>query len=212
MEKLKELWIDYKNQILLGAVAVVALGFWFFNKQPSQSAMGDTNSFSAVSATDSGTQGTSTSRHGKICVDVKGSVAHPGIYYFKQGSRVQEALSAAGGALPNAEMKAVNLAKELADQQVVYIPAVGEQVNTDLTSQNATGNSQGSDTAGKSTVNINNATKEQLTQVTGIGDKKADLIIAYRQEHGQFKSVDDLTQITGFGDKTVAKIKDQLSV
>lgn len=65
---------------------------------------------------------------------------------------------------------------------------------------------------GKAPVNLNTATKEQLCQITGIGDKKADLILEYRQQHGQFKTVDELMQVSGFGEKTVAKIKEQVAV
>lgn len=49
-------------------------------------------------------------------------------------------------------------------------------------------------------------------KITGVGDKKADLILQYRQEHGQFKTVEDLKNVSGFGDASVAKIKDQLAV
>ena len=73
---------------------------------------------------------------------------------------------------------------------------------TSATSQSGQGDS----------VNLNTATKAQLQTIDGIGDKKADKIIAYRQEHGGFKTVEDLKNVDGFGDKTVAKIKDRLAV
>lgn len=95
---------------------------------------------------------------------------------------------------------------------MVYVPVNGET----MPGISTVGASSGDATAGSrsqtATVNINTATKEQLCQITGIGDKKADLILQYRQQHGQFKSVDELKQVSGFGDKSVEKIRDQLAV
>lgn len=64
----------------------------------------------------------------------------------------------------------------------------------------------------KDKVNLNTATKDDLTKIDGVGDKKAEKIIEYRSQHGGFKSPEDLKNINGFGEKTVAKLKDQLSV
>ena len=64
----------------------------------------------------------------------------------------------------------------------------------------------------QSKINLNQATKEDLLKISGIGDKKADKIIEYRQSHGQFKTVDELKNVDGFGEKTVAKLKEQLAV
>ena len=129
----------------------------------------------------------------------------PGVYHLMRGSRVEEAIVAAGGSNNYADLNQVNLAKELADQQVVKIPKVGEQLlqgtSNDMPLQNS-----------KDKIDLNNATKDDLTKIDGIGDKKADKIIEYRSQHGGFKSADDLKNINGFGDKTVAKLKDQISV
>ncbi len=141
----------------------------------------------------------------KICVDIKGAVNRPGVYHLMRGSRVEEAIVAAGGSNNNADLNQVNLAKELADQQVVKIPKVGEQLLQGSLNDTPLQNS-------KDKINLNNATKDDLTKIDGIGDKKADKIIEYRSQHGGFKSADDLKNINGFGEKTVAKLKDQISV
>lgn len=207
MDRLRELWVNYRYHLLIaGAVlllVVFAGGRTLYHRvqspgQPLQEA--SSSSMVAPSA--------STDQPSRVCVDVKGAVIHPGIYYFKRGARVAEALKAAGGPTQQAAMKEVNQAKELADQQVVYVPAIGEQVPT----SDAGASSNTTTDSGKTPINLNTASKEQLCQITGVGDKKADLIIEYRQQHGQFKTVDDLMQVSGFGEKTVAKIKDQVSV
>lgn len=205
MEKFKELWALYRYQIIAGTVALLAaialLAYRTVKPAPSSSAAS-----SALVSSDAST--VSNRSPARVCVDVKGAVQKPGVYYFKRGARIQEAIRAAGGALPNAAMKDVNLAKELADQQIIYIPAEGEQV----ANQAPAGTDAADPVTGKAPVNLNTATKEQLCQITGIGDKKADLILEYRQQHGQFKTVDELMQVSGFGEKTVAKIKEQVAV
>ena len=126
-----------------------------------------------------------------VAIDIKGAVKMPGVYELKADDRVNEALKAAGGPLLNADLRQVNLAKQLTDQQMIYIPLQGETpVASSSTEPSAANNENGSDNSAK--INLNTATKEQLCQITGIGDKKADLILQYRQEHGQFKSIDEL--------------------
>ncbi len=144
-----------------------------------------------------------------IYVDVKGAVNRPGVYALRSGLRIQDALTKAGGITASADSNHVNMAQQVNDQQVVYVPTKGE-VTTPI-GESSTETSDADSSTGP-IINLNTATKEQLTQITGVGDKKADLILQYRQEHGQFKTVDDLKEVSGFGDKSVANIKDQLAV
>lgn len=211
VERLREIWETYRYQCLLVLViAGLVIGWWL--KQPATPAVtnGGDGAFSATSSQ----EGTTSTVSGKVCVDVKGAVKHPGIYRLAQGARVNEAVAAAGGQQESADMKQVNLAKQLADQQVVYIPAQGEQVPSAMGATTATSAVGRAETGGQDQqiINLNTATKEQLCQITGVGDKKADNILQYRQQHGQFKSVDELREVDGFGDKTVEKVKDQLAV
>lgn len=204
MERLRELWTSYCYQILiLGALLILVAGWYFKSPQPSQA--GETLSSSQQSLASQATS-TASAASGRVCVDVKGAVKHPGVYKLRAGARVEEAIAAAGGVLATADMKQVNRAKQLTDQQVVYIPFPGESVPNAPGGETSTEEASGS--SDQPIVNLNTATKEQLCQITGIGDKKAELILQYRQEHGQFKSVDDLKQVSGFGDK----IRSQLAV
>lgn len=203
MQQIKELLENYRREIIIGAAVIVVLvGIWLTAGQRRSPGI----------AAESGTPVTSTHasqttrRPRKVVVDVKGAVNHPGVYHLAHGDRIAEAVNQAGGFRADADGNQVNLAKQVSDQQMIYIPMKGEQVQAAAN----TGTS-GQQTDNK-TVNLNTATKEQLTTITGIGDKKADLILNYRQQHGQFERVEDLKNITGFGDKTIAKIKDQLSV
>ncbi|WP_367341816.1 helix-hairpin-helix domain-containing protein [Limosilactobacillus sp.] len=217
MEWLRNLWDDYRRELITAAVVIVIVVAYlvthgFSGGLPSK-VQSDVQPVAASS------QMVSSSSHpgsGKVVVDVKGAVNKPGVYHLSHGARVQEAVTAAGGLRNDADSNQVNLAKQLLDAQAIYIPAKGEQAPTGMGTATSGSPSSGDSSATTSTdrepVNLNSATKEQLTTITGIGDKKADLILQYRQEHGQFKSIDDLKNINGFGDKTVDKLRDQLAV
>ncbi|GBG93912.1 competence protein ComEA [Ligilactobacillus salitolerans] len=184
----------------------------------------------ASNVTSSAATNSQTSSTGSqtIQVDVKGAVIHPGVFQVKADQRVTEVLEKAGGPSKEADLNQVNLSVKLADQMLVYIPTKGENVtikspalidqNPGLTgdptsedAQSASLDSTGENQAGNK-INLNTATKEQLTQLNGIGDKKADQIIAYRQQNGNFKTIEDLKNVSGIGDKTFAALADQITV
>jgi competence protein ComEA len=150
-----------------------------------------------------------------IVVDVKGAVNRPGVYKLTSGSRVQDAMQQAGGAVPSADLNRVNLAQPLADGMVVYIPRKGEQGPPPVAGASSSALGGGTqtgtaDNGGK--ISLNTATAEQLDQLDGIGPAKAAAIIRYREEHGPFRSVDELANVPGIGEKTLAKFRDHLTV
>ena len=123
-----------------------------------------------------------------VVVHVAGAVQTSGVYRLPPGSRVVDAIGAAGGAAANAEVDAINLAAPLIDGQRVYVPRVGEAVP-------AVG---GSDVpAGP--LDLNTATEEQLDDLPGVGPATAAAIIAHREANGPFGSVDDLGEVRGIG-------------
>ncbi|MBB1078588.1 helix-hairpin-helix domain-containing protein [Limosilactobacillus sp. STM2_1] len=213
MQQLMEIWNKYRIYLLILAIIIVITGYLFIGKeQKDRLPISNTNAVVASSVSESNGESSSINLNtkGVVAIDIKGAVQKPGVYQLKADSRVNEALTAAGGPLVNADLRQVNLAKQLTDQQMIYIPTIGEV--PPISSSAADTLSSNSGNSNSPMVNINTATKEQLCQITGIGDKKADLILQYRQEHGQFKSVDELKEINGFGEKTVAKLKDHLTV
>ncbi|MBB1062321.1 helix-hairpin-helix domain-containing protein [Limosilactobacillus fastidiosus] len=214
MERLEEIWLNYRKQIIIAVVALVGILIVGGKLcQPQSNKIEDP--FTTTNKKSLSTQRELPVRGKKdACVDIKGAVTHPGVYRLAGGSRVNEALSAAGRETPDADMNQVNLAKQLVDAQVIYIPRKGEQVPTTLAGGMGTASTVNNDmnSGSQEITNLNTATKEQLCKITGIGNKKADLILQYRQEHGNFNSVDDLKNINGFGEKTVAKLKPMLAV
>lgn len=136
-----------------------------------------------------------------IIIDVKGAVFKEGVYEMKEGDRVKEAVEKAGGLLPDADVKKVNLAQIVQDQMLLYVPNKNEPVQEGATSSKSEGK-----------VQINTASKEQLEKITGIGSRKAESILKYREEHGPFQKIDDLLEIDGIGTKSLEKIKDQIII
>lgn len=136
-----------------------------------------------------------------IVIDMKGAVVKEGVYEMEEGDRVKDAIEKAGGFLPEADRMKVNLAQMVQDQMILYVPNKNEQVQ-EVTAA----------LKGEGKVQINAASKEQLEKITGIGSRKAESILKYREEHGPFQKIEDLLEIDGIGVKSLEKIKDQIII
>lgn len=137
-----------------------------------------------------------------LVVDIQGAVKKSGVYRLKTGAIVQEALQMAGGLTDNAEIKQINQAQRITDQMQIYVPYKGEKVSPSSQSGSKT----------KKQVNLNTATVDDFKDVSGIGPKKAEKIIAYREKNGNFNELHDLTKVGGFGEKSLESLKEQLTV
>lgn len=152
----------------------------------------------------------------RVCIHVDGCVAAPGVYYLEAGSRVIDAVTAAGGATGEARTDAVNLAQEVQDGQQIVIPSrVDDQAASsgaaDRTASSSSQASGGLSPSGDDgLVNINTATAEELETLKGVGAATAEKIIADREANGPFKSIDDLTRVSGIGEKKLSAMRDRL--
>ena len=149
----------------------------------------------------------------EVYVDVDGAVASPGVYRLNDGARVAQAIDAAGGLTPEADVTGLNRASKVADGQKIYVPKFGEQQTIaagDGTDGGAVAASGAKDAAGL--VNINTASAAELQTLSGIGPSMAQSIIDERTKNGPFTSVDDLMRVSGIGEKKLAKIKDGVCV
>jgi competence protein ComEA len=134
-----------------------------------------------------------------LVVDVAGAVRRPGLYRLRSGSRIDDAITAAGGPKPKAQLGAVNLAAPLADGEQVVVPGSG-----------AAGVAAATPSAGSSPtapLDLNTASLEQLESLPGIGPVTAQKILDYRQQHGTFHSVDELQGVPGIGPAHMAQLK-----
>lgn len=144
-----------------------------------------------------------------IVVDVKGAVKHPNTYQMMSDDRMKQLIDKAG-VLPNADLTKINLAEKLTDQKMIYIPQKGEQVDPSLSA--GPNNSNGASPGQNQVINLNTAQLNDLTNVPGIGPAKAQAILAYREEKGQFQSVEELKEVKGIGDKTYENLSGYFTV
>ncbi|WP_165006128.1 MULTISPECIES: helix-hairpin-helix domain-containing protein [unclassified Enterococcus] len=144
-----------------------------------------------------------------LYADIKGSVQQPGVYPFSAQERVYELLERAGGLTEEADVTQINFAAKVSDQEIIYVPRIGEEIpetliqSTELTE---------SDESSEGKININTADAPKLQQIPGIGEKKAQEIIRYREENGSFQKIEDLQKISGIGTKTVEKLRDFVTI
>jgi competence protein ComEA len=215
------------RRLLVGAVALVCIGIVGWRllapppppaemrlpfTQPSQAADGGADpSSGADAAADGGASTTMTPS--EVVVHVAGAVVSPGVRRLPPGSRVTDALDAAGGALPAADLPRINLAAPLVDGQQVYVPKPGEEVPVAAGAglPAGTGDAGGGPVPG-APVDVNTATAEQLDTLPGVGPATASAIIAHREQHGPFTSVDQLLDVRGIGEAKLEQLRDLVSV
>lgn len=141
-----------------------------------------------------------------VVVYVTGAVLRPGVYEVGGNMRVSDAIEAAGGFKNNAAADYLNLAAQLSDGEKITVPTKKEAkaLYKDKDKDEDSGESH--------LVNINTAAKEELMTLPGIGESKADAIIAYRQENGDYKNIEELMQISGIKEGVYSKISEYITV
>jgi competence protein ComEA len=205
---LERIFKQYKFLLIAVGLLVIVI-FLFIGKSPREKLGIHTSDFSAY-LEESGQKEDEDQKNiadMKIIVDLKGEIVNPGIYEANDGERVQDLITKAGGFSKNADKLKVNLAQKVKDEMVIYVPKIGEEINVSLfdEAESTTNNSEGK-------VNINSANKDQLQTIPGIGPSKADAIIEYREQKGEFKKIEEIKNVTGIGEKTYEKLKDSISI
>lgn len=166
-----------------------------------------------------------------VSVDIKGAVANPGVKKIEKGSTVNDLIIESGGLLESADTSTINLSKILEDEMVVIVYTKDEVnemrsgstsikviekqcicpvLENDACIDNGFTNIE-NNTNQIDKVSLNNATKEELMTLSGIGSQKADAIIEYRNNH-KFTKIEDLINVKGIGQSTFEKIKDNLTL
>jgi competence protein ComEA len=135
-----------------------------------------------------------------LVIDVAGAVRRPGLYRLRSGSRIDDAIAAAGGPTAKAQLEAVNLAAPVADGEQVVVPGRGAGAVA-AAGPPADGSSP------SAPLDLNTATAEQLDSLPGIGPVTAQKILDYRQAHGPFHSVVELEGVPGIGAGRLAQLK-----
>jgi competence protein ComEA len=150
---------------------------------------------------------------GELVVHVVGAVGAPGVVRVGVGSRVIDAVAAAGGLAPGADAQRVNLAAPVVDGSRIVVPAVGQEVPAEVpTSLAGPGAAPGAAGAGAASpaapVDLNTATAEQLDSLPGVGPATAEAILAHREAHGPFTSVEQLLDVRGIGEAKLESLRD----
>lgn len=195
--KLKEDFQDYtysqrRALIAISLVAILFATFLFTNtrgRAVAQESAKPTLTMPAVAKT--------------ILIHVAGKVKRPDVYPLLAGSRVSDAIKAAGGAKKGVDLSDINLARVLVDGEQVYVGYVAKVSSS---------SSKSSKTRFTGVINVNRATKAEFDSLTGIGPVIASRIINYRSANGPFLALDDLLKVSGIGSKTLERIRPRLSL
>ena len=205
------------------ALVVVVLGVRFMQRQQPSSAVSGGAGAAASSASSGASGSTATAVRVSRApaqasvVHVAGAVRRPGVYRLPAGARVQEAVRRAGGARRGANVNGINLAAKVVDGQQVVVPSRTPSRSGGPAAA-AGAPAEGSGPAGAAAagavpgppISLNNATAEQLDTLDGVGPATAQKIIAWRTQHGGFRSVADLGQVPGIGPKKLAALRDRV--
>ena len=175
----------------------------------------------------------------KIKVDIKGAVKNPGVYEVEENSRVSDVINISGGLTSEADTSVINLSKNVIDEMVIIIYTKDEinemkegstsikyiekecvcpklendaciEDKIDNVPNNENNSNDKNEENGK--VSLNNATLDDLMTLDGIGEKKAQAIIDYRNKNNGFKTIEELLEVDGIGSTTYEKIKDRLTL
>ncbi len=141
-----------------------------------------------------------------ITIHISGEVNNPGIVNIESDKRLSDAVDKLGGVTENADLNNINLAMKIEDAKHYIIPKIGEEIKNNESINNENNN------IGSNKVNINNATIEDLDKLPGIGEATANKIINYREENGDFKSIEELKNVNGIGSKKYEQIKDEITL
>lgn len=141
-----------------------------------------------------------------IKVDIKGEVGNPGIYEMKTGERIVDVVKKAGGLTKEAEADQVNLAQKLTDEMLIFIPKKESDGISSVSIPSIKGQ------ADRSKIRLNQATAEEIMTLNGIGTKKAEAIVSYREENGPFTVPEDLLEVSGIGESTLENIREMIQI
>lgn len=148
----------------------------------------------------------------QIIVHVTGQVKNSGVVSLEEGARVVDAIYSAGGETVDADLNKLNLAYILNDGDKIYVPKKEDSQTEYITSgagENVSSNAtQSSDSK---IININTATVDELSTLSGIGKAIAERIVAYRMQNGKFENIEDIKNVTGIGDSKFNNIKDEIT-
>ena len=219
MERFSEwmLWIGWRRVMftLLAAPLVALVAWWLLRLPPppieSMIPVAPTVAPKADVTSDAASSGwlppLDTVAPERVAVHVVGAVMRPGVYHLVAGARADDALRAAGGASPQADLRRVNLAATVHDGEQLVIPRVGERITTPPSGGSDTSGSRAPTTTVPLIIDINAATADDFDRLPGVGPTIARAIVEHRKRNGPFASVDELLAVRGIGPAKLAEMR-----
>lgn len=225
--KIIELFFKYRLHIIIGAIILITLlliSIYQFKFNEKDDDIQKLEHFDIVEEKE---DDVST----KITIDIKGAVKKPGVYNMNRDSRVIDAINKAGGLLDTADNSIINLSKKVTDEMVIIIYTKDEiskmlegdtaikiiekecicpKLENDACIDNKVTNSSEKKENISFPISINKANKEELMNLPGIGESKANAIIKYRDENGNFDKIEDIINVSGIGELVFEKIKEYI--
>lgn len=217
--------------VIIGSMIIIAFLYYIYTKEDDSVIFAEENMIGNIAEDIEESQETTKEEINKIIVHVSGAVNKEGIVELEENSRISDAINKAEGLKENADTKNINLAFKLEDGMKIYIPTIGEEIEEneqiqnknriDETSKYVTSSSgviQDEQTNGQSEekknekININTATQTELETLPGIGPSTSLKIVNYREENGNFKTIEDIKEVSGIGDAKYENIKDLICV
>lgn len=193
MSKAIKFILKYKIQIVFICIFIIS-GISIYIQDNERKASFSVNS-SNVSKNDD-----------RIGVYISGEVKNTGVYYLKKDSRITDLINICGGLTEEADVSKINPAQKLNDSDKIIIPKKEENLNTESIED-----TNESDINVQEKININTATKDELTSLNGIGESTANKIINYRNKN-KFKEIEDIMNVPGIGEAKFSNIKDYICV
>mgnify|MGYP000887471488 FL=1 len=214
---LEKLNIKQKIGLILAALLIVILAFiWLFSIYGNDSSKNEIKKSQESNNEVEFKLGIKEKENKTIMVDISGEIITPGVVKLQEGSRIIDAITAAGGKTEDADLSKVNLAYILDDGVQLYIPRYNEKLEKEIvqTEPGVGIIQEGINTTSKkdSKVNINTANKEKLATLPGIGEGTAEKIIEYRSKTGKFKTIDEIKKIPGIGESKFKSLKDKITI
>ena len=147
-----------------------------------------------------------------VVVHIAGAVRTPGVVRLPDGSRIEDAIEAAGGLTDDADISNINLAHILEDGIKIKIPSINDEITEEENNESEYVDVGSNIQTKKNLVNINTASQSELETLDGIGPSLATRIVEYRNSNGKFKKIEDIKNVSGIGDTKYEKIKENIKV
>ena len=205
-----------KNYKTIGTILIGIIIFLFFiisyftggksklNKNNNESIFVEENeSMEVISKKEEKEEKEST----KIVVDIKGEVKKPDIYWLEEDSIIEDLINIAGGVTEEGDLSKINRAEKLNNHEVVVIPNINDEESEGEPIISSTINNNKDNK-----ININTANSAELDSLSGIGPSKAEAIIKYREENGNFKTIEEIKNVTGIGEGLFEKFKENITI